>query len=268
MEDDDLVDAVEELRSEDRAQRLGDSFLHLLVGGLVALAGVLRDELAPDVAGHDDDRVLEVDGAALAVGQAAVVEDLEQDVEDVRMGLLDLVEQDDLVRPPPDRLGELAALVVADVAGRRTDESRYRELLHVLAHVDARHRVLVVEEELGEGARELGLPDAGRTQEDERADGTARVLEAGARPTDRIGHGRDGLVLADDALVQAFLHADELRLLALHEPRHRDAGPAGHDARDVVRVDLFLEQPPRAVVLAASAASCSRSFSWSSGSFP
>ena len=46
----------------------------------------------------------------------ALVEHLEEDVEHVRMGLLDLVEQDDLVRPPPDGLGQLAALVVADVA--------------------------------------------------------------------------------------------------------------------------------------------------------
>jgi hypothetical protein len=46
-----------------------------------------------DVAGHDDDGVLEVDRAALAVGQAAVVEQLEQHVEDVRVRLLDLVER-------------------------------------------------------------------------------------------------------------------------------------------------------------------------------
>ena len=115
-------------------------------------------------------RVLEVDRPALAVGQATVVEDLEQDVEDVRVGLLDLVEQDDLVRPAPDRLGQLAALLVADVAGRRADQARDGELLHVLAHVDPDHRVLVVEQELGEGPGELGLADAGRSEEQERAD--------------------------------------------------------------------------------------------------
>jgi hypothetical protein len=36
----------------------------------------------------------EIDRAALAVGQAAVVEDLQQHVEDVRVRLLDFVEQD------------------------------------------------------------------------------------------------------------------------------------------------------------------------------
>ena len=132
------------------------------------------------------------------------------------MRLLDLVEQDDLVRPPADRLGQLAALVVADVAGRRADQPRHGELLHVLAHVDADHRVLVVEQELGERPGQLGLADAGRAEEQERADRAARVLEPGARAADRVGHGLDRLVLADDALVQPLLHLDELRRLALH----------------------------------------------------
>ena len=90
----------------------------------------------PDVRGHDDDGVLEVDRAALAVGEPAVVEDLEQDVEDVVVRLLDLVEEDDAVGPAAHGLGELAALVVADVAGRRADQPRDGVLLHVLGHVE------------------------------------------------------------------------------------------------------------------------------------
>ena len=52
--------------------------------GLDVLAFLLvGEELRADVAGHDDQRVLEVDRAALAVGQAAVVEHLQQHVEHV-----------------------------------------------------------------------------------------------------------------------------------------------------------------------------------------
>jgi hypothetical protein len=60
-------------------------------------------------------------------------------------------------------------------------------LLHVLRHVDLDHRVLVAEQELGERARELGLADAGRAEEDERADRALRVLDPGARAADRLG---------------------------------------------------------------------------------
>ena len=53
--------------------------------------------------------------AYLAVCDDAVVEDLQEDVEHVAVRLLDLVEEDDAVRPPPDRLRQLPALVVAHV---------------------------------------------------------------------------------------------------------------------------------------------------------
>ena len=108
------------------------------------------EELAAEVAGHHEDDVAEVDGAALPVGEPTVVEHLQQDVEGLGVRLLDLVEQDDRVGATADGLGELAALLVADVAGRRTDEAGDRVPLGVLAHVDADHRPLVVEEEVGQ----------------------------------------------------------------------------------------------------------------------
>src|SRR6202162_5232690 len=83
---------------------------------------------------------------------------------------------------PP--LGELAAFVVAHVAGGRTDEARHRVLLHVLAHVELDQRALVTEEELGERLGRLGLPDAGGAEEDERARRALRVLEARTRTPD------------------------------------------------------------------------------------
>ena len=234
VEDDDLVDPVEELRPEVRPERLGHLGLHRLVGGVAGASATRRDGRAADVAGHDQDAVLEVDRPALAVGQPAVIEDLEEDVEDVRVRLLDLVEQDDLVRPAADGLGQLAALVVADVAGRRADQPRDGELLHVLAHVDADQRGLVVEQELGERAGGLGLADAGRAEEQERADRPARVLEPGPGAADRVGDGLDRLVLADHPLVEPLLHVDELVGLALEQAVDRDPRPRPDDLGDVV----------------------------------
>ena len=70
LEGDDLVDTVQELGTHGQSQ--------LFAGG---------------IRGHDDDGVLEVGGTALVVGQTAIVENLQQDVEDIGMGLLDFVEQ-------------------------------------------------------------------------------------------------------------------------------------------------------------------------------
>src|SRR3712207_3334679 len=109
---------------------------------------------------------------------------LEHRVEDVRVGLLYLVEEDHGVGAAPDLLGELAALVVADVAWGRADQSAHGVALHVLGHVQPDHGVLVVEEVLGQGPGELGLADARGSQEDEAADGASGVRKAGPRLPD------------------------------------------------------------------------------------
>ena len=49
-----------------------------------------------------------------------------------------------------DFFGELAAFLVTDIAGRRADEARDVELLHVLAHVELDERVRVAEHEFGQ----------------------------------------------------------------------------------------------------------------------
>src|SRR5918993_1271836 len=130
MEDDDLIYSVEELRLESSLERfpgppLGLAEVHAVARGEAELPR--RDEvLAAYVRGHYDDRVLEVDGPALGIREAPVVEDLQESVEDVRVGLLDLVEEDDRVGSPADLLRELSRLFVADVARRRADQARHR----------------------------------------------------------------------------------------------------------------------------------------------
>ena len=155
-----------------RAQRLG-----------VAL--VIEDDVTTDVARHDDHGVAGSREAAARVGEPTVVEHLQEDVEDVGMRLLDLVEEHHAVGSPPHRLGEEAALVAVDVAGRRAEQPRDRVLLHELAHVEARQRGLVVEEKLRERLGQLGLADARRPEEEERADRLLRI----AQPDATTAHG-------------------------------------------------------------------------------
>ena len=241
VEHDHVVQPVQELRLERVADRGHD---RVPLGRLVAERRV-GDELGPQVRGEDQDGVPEVHRPALAVGQPPVVEHLEQDVEDLRMGLLHLVEQYHGVRPPAHRLGELAAFLVADVAGRGADQPGHRVLLAVLAHVDPDHGPLVVEQELRQRLGQLGLAHAGRPQEQERAGGPVRVGHARPGPADRVGDRLHGPALPDHPPADLVLHPQQLGRLAFEQPAGRDAGPGGHHVSHVVRADLLLHHRRR-----------------------
>src|SRR5262249_47692918 len=85
-EDDDVVDAVQELRPqevpklflEDVAERVAS------LGRLEKARLGLENALRPDVARHDDDGVREVCRAPAPIGEAPVVEHLKEQVENVR----------------------------------------------------------------------------------------------------------------------------------------------------------------------------------------
>ena len=100
---------------------------------------------------------------------------------------------------------------------------------------------LVVEQERGERLGQLGLADAGRAQEDERADRPVGVLQAGARAPHGGRDGLDRLVLADHALGQRLLHAQQLVALAFEHAVDGNAGPARDDLGDVVGGDGLLD---------------------------
>ena len=59
-----------------------------LLTDLAVGADAVEEILAAEVRGHDQDGVLEIDGAPLGIGDAPVVEDLQQHVEHVWMGFL------------------------------------------------------------------------------------------------------------------------------------------------------------------------------------
>ena len=85
----------------------------------------------------------------MPIGETAVVEHLEEGVEDVWMGLLNLVEQDDRVGASAHGFGELTTLLVTDVPGRGAQQPTHRVFLHVLGHVQPHHCLFVVEQVIG-----------------------------------------------------------------------------------------------------------------------
>ena len=67
-------------------------------------------------------------------------------------------------------------------------------------------------------------------------------LKPGAVAPDGVRDQAHGFVLADDAVLQALVHLDQLLDFAFHHAGDRNAGPLGDDAGDIVFVDLFLEE--------------------------
>ena len=118
---------------------------------------------------------------ALPVGQPAIVEHLQEHIENIRMRLFDLVEEHDLVGPAPHSFRQRAALLVSDIARRRADQARNRMLFHVFRHVDADQRIFIVEQIFRQRLGQFGLSDARRAEEHERTDRTVRILQARAR---------------------------------------------------------------------------------------
>ena len=81
MEDHRLIDPVEELGAKGGLQKFANLFPDL------DIVQLLLNVLAAEVGRHDDDGVLEIHRAPVAIGQPPLVQDLEEDVEDLGMGL-------------------------------------------------------------------------------------------------------------------------------------------------------------------------------------
>lgn len=107
-----------------------------------------------------------------------------------------------------------------------------------LAHVDLDERVVVAEQEVGQRLGQLGLTDTGRPGEDERARGAPRVLQTSTGTADRLGDGLDGVLLADDPLVQLVLHAQQPSGFFLGQLEHGDTGPVAQHLGDLLIIDF------------------------------
>src|SRR5215475_15415837 len=135
-----------------------------------------------------------------------------------------------------DAVGQEAALVEPDIAGRCTDEARNRVPLHVFRHVETdelhtkRYCKLLCH---------LGLANAGRAGEQIAADRLFGFPQAGAGELDRCRQRLNGLVLAIDDALQGLLKMRQnlsviLRYSLRRDSRHRRDG--GLDLLDADRL--------------------------------
>ena len=163
-----------------------------------------------------------------------MVHDLQQDVVDVRMRLLDLVEEHHAVGVRAYGVDEQAALFEADVSRRRADQPRHRVLLHVLAHVEADE---LVAEQDGELSRQLRLADARGAREQERPGRMIRQSEARARTLDGLRHEVHGLLLAEHHALERLLERAQPLTIGRRRLTRWNSRHAGDDGLDVWRID-------------------------------
>ena len=174
----------------------------------------------------------EVRHLAVAVRDPRVVEDLEEGVPDLGVGLLELVQQQDGEGLAPDLVGQGKAVLPLRLA-----EQPVQAVLGLeLAHVEADHPARVAEEPLGQGLGDLGLAGAGRPGEEEDADRTGRVGDPGLQHRHPFDQAVDRLLLAHDLLGQKGLEAVEVEAAAVVQQADLEAGLRGQGDEDVVQV--------------------------------
>src|SRR5579864_890324 len=152
----------------------------MIFGAEFATAVILLDDGRADIARHNDNRVLEIDRAPLAIGEPAIIQNLEQDIEYVVVAFFDFIKEHHAVGPATNRLGQLASLFESHIARRRANQSRHRVLFHVFAHINANHGVLIIKQKLSQSAGSLSLAYAGWAKKYKGTDGPVRILEAAA----------------------------------------------------------------------------------------
>ena len=158
------------------------------------------------------------------------------------MRLLDLVEQDDLIGTAAHGFGERAALLVADIARRRADQPRDRVLLHVLGHVEADHRGLVVEQEAASAFVSSVLPTpVGPRNMNEPIGRLGSCKPARARRT-AVATAFTASFWPTTRRASAPPSCSSFSRLAFEHLVDGHAGPARHDLRDVIGADHLIHE--------------------------
>ena len=190
---------------------------------------------------QNDQAVPQVGGLPHGVGQPALVEGLQEQVPDHRMGFLELVEQQHRERLLAHAADQRICFECRSAALPENLAHRFVGLK--LAHVEPDQALGRTEQKFRYGFGELGLAGAGRPGEQKDADRLARIVEAGLEHGDAIDDRTDRLVLAEHPRIEEFAHCREVELLPGVENRQRQAGELRQRFQNLARRDdvvLFL----------------------------
>ncbi len=212
IKDDRLIETVQKLWPEVRTY----SIVHIAFCiTRIRAFRQLAERLCPKVGRQDNQRLLEVHRATLTIGQHSIIEHLQEHVEHIWMRFFHLVKEHDLIRAAPHCFGQYAALIVAHIAGRSTNETRDRMFLHELGHINAHHRTVVIKEKFRYCFRQLSFPDTCWPKKQERTQRTILVIQTSTRATHSIRNRSYRRMLTNHTPMQRIFHSQQLVTLAL-----------------------------------------------------
>ncbi len=201
----DSIEPVAEFRAECALYRFVQS---RYAYGLIAKA----DERFADVprtcvACHNEYDIAEVRLAALVVGKRCIIHDLEKNIVDVGMGFFDFIKKHDCIRCLADCIGQQAAFFIADISGRRPDQTAHSMLFLIFAHVEAMQGNRKM---LGELARKLCFSDTRRADKKEIRDWLVWRAESCSGTFDCSDNGFYSLILAEHFKLERRFEGREL----------------------------------------------------------
>ena len=144
----------------------------------LGIGAQLGQLIGAGVGGQQDDGILEIDLAALSILHDALVEDLVEQLQHIRMRLLHLIQENHRVGTAANRFRQDAAFPVTDIARRRALESRNGVGFLKLGHVNRNEVAFASIQEVGQRQRGLRLAHAAGTHQHENAHGFAGIVEA------------------------------------------------------------------------------------------
>ncbi len=175
----------------------------------------------------------------MGIGDLSIVQNLQQHVQHIGVGLLNFVEEDDGVRFPANLLCQLPRLVIAYVTRWGAHDPGDGVLFHKLRHIQANQGVGGVEKVRGQLLHQLRFPYTGGAYKNEAY---RLVLGGDAHPVpaNSGGDSRDGLILANDMVFQALLKLAQTLELLLPNAGGGNLGPQLNDVGQILHGQLGL----------------------------
>ena len=171
--------------------------------------------------------------------QFPFIHDLQENIIDGRMRFLYLVKEDHRVGLLADFIHQHTALLIAHISRRRPVKQGGGVLLLEFGHIKTDHGLFIVEQRLRQCLGKFGLAGAGRPQQEEGADGLARLVHTAAGFKNGIGQCFQRLVLTDNPTAQVVFHVEQAFLLLRLYLTDRNTRLAGDNGGNLINSYLL-----------------------------